>query len=113
LIIGLINLEVDEMEERTMTATNARVHFGQVLRWVSETRQPIIVERAGRPQAVILSLQEYERLKQEQQSKDWRSLVDAAHQIIQAELGDRSLPAPDEVIRAMREERNGKLLDLR
>lgn len=112
LINALINLRVNHME-RTMTATNARVHFGQVLRWVSETRQPIIVERAGRPQVVIMSVQEYERLKQEHQPERWKSLVEATHRLIQAELGDESLPAPDEVIRAMREERNGRLLDLR
>ena len=40
--------------EQTMTATHARIHFGEVLRRVAKGGHRIIVERAGRPQAVIL-----------------------------------------------------------
>ncbi len=49
--------------EQTMTATHACVHFGEVLPKVAKGRHGIIVERAGRPQAVMLSVSEYERLR--------------------------------------------------
>jgi len=49
--------------EQTMTATHARIHFGEVLRKVAKGGHRIIVERAGRPQAVMLSVSEYERLR--------------------------------------------------
>jgi prevent-host-death family protein len=49
--------------EQTITATHARIHFGQVLPKVAKGRHGIIVERAGRPKAVMLSVSEYERLR--------------------------------------------------
>lgn len=45
-----------------MSATEARVHFGEVLRRV-QNNETIIVERGGKPKAVILSIPEYEKLK--------------------------------------------------
>jgi len=47
--------------EQTMTATHARIHFGQVLPKVAKGGHRIIVERAGRPQALILSIPEYQQ----------------------------------------------------
>ena len=47
--------------EQTIAATHARIHFGEVLRKVAKGGHRIIVERAGRPQAVILSIIEYQQ----------------------------------------------------
>ncbi len=47
--------------EQTMTATHARIHFGQVLPKVAKGGHRIIVERAGRPQALIISIPEYQQ----------------------------------------------------
>ena len=49
------------MESR-MSATEARRHFGELLRRVIEDQTPVIVERGGKPQVVFVSLAEYERL---------------------------------------------------
>ena len=49
--------------EQTMTATHARIHFGEVLPKVAKGGHRIIVERAGWPQAVMLSVSECERLR--------------------------------------------------
>jgi len=46
-----------------MTATHARIHFGEVLPKVAKGGHRIIVERAGWPQAVMLSVSECERLR--------------------------------------------------
>lgn len=48
--------------ERTWTATEARVRFGELLRAVSERGETIIVERHGKPTVAFVSVAEYERL---------------------------------------------------
>jgi prevent-host-death family protein len=95
--------------ERVVTATEARIRFGELMRWAVESQQPVIVERGGRPHVVVLSVTKYERLLADQQEQaPWRELVHRAREQIRAELGERELPPPDEVIRQMRGER-GKL----
>ena len=48
---------------RRVTATEARVHLGDLLHRVARDGESVLVERAGEPQAVLVSLAEYERLK--------------------------------------------------
>ena len=45
---------------RTVSATEAKNRFGAVLREVCRTGGPILIERAGRPVAVMLSVRAYE-----------------------------------------------------
>lgn len=45
---------------RTVSATEAKNRFGTVLQEVTRTGGPLIIARAGRPVAVILSLAAYE-----------------------------------------------------
>jgi prevent-host-death family protein len=100
--------------ERMMSATEARVRFGELMRWVVDSQRPIIVERAGKPHVVVLSVSEYERLVAgRQEQDDWRKLTRQARDQIRADLGERELPAPEEIIRQMREERDAQLLALR
>ena len=62
--------------ERAMSATEARVHFGEVLRNVVEEETPIVVERGGKPQVVVLSMAAYPRLKSGQKPQlDWWELA--------------------------------------
>jgi prevent-host-death family protein len=99
---------------RVISATEARIHFGELMREVVENQQPVIVERGGKPQVVVLSINEYENLLAGQaQREDWRTLLAQAHERIRADLGDRKLPPPEEIIREMREERDAQLMDLR
>jgi prevent-host-death family protein len=99
---------------RVITATEARIHFGELMREVVENQQPVIVERGGKPQVVVLSISEYENLLAGQaQREDWRTLLAQAHERIRADLGDRKLPPPEDIIREMREERDAQLMDLR
>lgn len=44
-----------------VTATEARVHFGEMIRRV-ESGETLVVERAGQPTAVILSFEEFSRM---------------------------------------------------
>ena len=98
---------------RKMSATEARIHFGEVMRFAVDEQEPIVVERSGEPHVVILSVAQYERLKAAQEvSGGWQERVEQARQQIAADLGDRPMPPVEEVIRQMREVRDGELLDL-
>src|SRR5579864_8075798 len=98
--------------ERVVTATEARVRFGELMRRVVESGGAVIVEKDGKPQVAILSMAEYARLKSGQEARtDWESLLDRAHQAIKADVGRRKLPDAARVIQEMREERDAQLLD--
>ncbi len=102
--------------ERKMTATDARIRFGEVMRRVVEQGEQIIVERAGQPQVVILSVAAYEQMKVAQQQEGWREALARAIQIgtrIRARREGQPLTPPEEVIRQAREERDAQLADLR
>ena len=49
---------------RVMSATQARMHFGDVMRRVVENGEAVIVERAGKPQVAVISLADFERLRE-------------------------------------------------
>jgi prevent-host-death family protein len=100
--------------ERTVSATEARVHFGEMIQRVVDDQEIIIVERSGEPQIVLLSLGQYQRLKDAEQAQvDWRERVDKAREQIAHDLNGAELKPPEEVIRRMREERDAQLMDLR
>lgn len=101
---------------RKMTATDTRIHFGEVMRRVVEQSEEIIVERAGLPQVVILSVDTYERMKKARQRENWDEVLARVIQVgarIRARREGQSLTPPEEVIRRMREERNAQFDDLR
>ena len=99
--------------KRVVTATEARIRFGELLRRVAENRESVIVERGGKPQAVVLSVSEYERLVEGQQDRnEWKTLVAEARDKIRVELGDRELTPPEDVIAKTREERDEQLIGL-
>ncbi|WP_236630108.1 type II toxin-antitoxin system Phd/YefM family antitoxin [Thermus thermamylovorans] len=92
-------------QKRRLSATEARVHFGEVLRRVGEG-EVILVEGRGKPLAVILSPEAYERLKGE--GEDPFRLILSVNRGIRERLG-RPLAPPEEVIGAMREEGDREL----
>ncbi len=51
------------MNTKSLSATEVKNRFGRVLREVSRTGGPIIVERDGKPVAVILGVKEYGKLR--------------------------------------------------
>lgn len=98
---------------RTMSATAARRHFGQLMRDIVEHDETIIVERVGTPRLAIMSIAEYERLRagqRETMSTNWLARADRMRERIQHELNGRVLPPADEVIREMREERDEQIV---
>jgi len=99
---------------RMMSATDARIHFGELMRHVVEGQEPVIVERGGKPHVVVISVDEYERLVQaRRQQEDWRDLVRQARKRVRADLGGRDLMSSEDVLRQVREGRDGELVALR
>ena len=94
---------------QTVSATEARIHFGELMRRAKSG--PVIVEKDGKPDVVVLSKQEYDNLVATSSQPDWRKLLKEAHESIRAAVGDRPLPDPAEVIRQGREERDEQLLN--
>ena len=99
--------------EQTVSATEARVHFGELMRRAAETGEPIFVERDGKPVVVLLHVDEYRRLLRGQQQADWKEMVRRAHAQVREDLGGRPLPPPEQILDQVREERNEQLLALR
>ena len=52
---------------RRMSAREARANFSDLLGLVYYTKEPVIVEKKGKPVAVVISLEEYERFRKEQE----------------------------------------------
>ena len=79
-----------------------------------ESQKSIIVERRGQSHVVVLSVEAYERLLQSQQEPDdWLELVRQARAQIEADLGGRTLPPPEEVLAQIREKLDEQRLTVR
>ncbi|MEW6488240.1 MAG: type II toxin-antitoxin system Phd/YefM family antitoxin [Thermodesulfobacteriota bacterium] len=102
--------------EQSISATEARVHFGQWLRRVKEQNMTLIVERGGSPEAVLLSMAAYGKLQEAQHLRGGLEVLARARALretIRARRSGRPLPAPEDVIAEMREERTDELAPVR
>ena len=102
--------------ERVVTATEARVRFGEMMRRAVENREPIIVERSGKPYVVVLSVEEYDRLRDGRTRESWKETLDRILQLgdeIARRRGGKPLPPPDEMIHEAREERDARIAGMR
>jgi len=89
--------------QRTMSATEARIRFGELMRHVVEKQEPVIVERSGKPCVVVICVDRYEQLlAAREEREDWRELVRRAREQVRAELGERDLTPPEDVLREVR-----------
>lgn len=99
--------------ERVVSATEARVRFGEMMRRVVEHDEAIIVERDGKRQVVLLSIDEYEQYKaRKREETTWQAMLERTHELVVREIGERKLTPPEETIRQMREERDAHLQNL-
>lgn len=79
---------------RRMSAKDARANFSELLGSVYYTKEPVIVEKKGKPYAVMISLEQYERL-QRARDRAW-AIVDE----IRARNAEKD---PEEVLRDVTE----------
>jgi len=88
--------------KRTMTAVEARKQFGDILSGVYYRGDEVIIERAGKPMAVVIPTSRYEAME-----RDRRKLGDMIEEIHER---NKSVPADvierdiQEAIREMRAE---------
>ncbi|MGB8212387.1 MAG: type II toxin-antitoxin system Phd/YefM family antitoxin [Anaerolineales bacterium] len=94
---------------QTVSATEARVHFGEIMRRAKSG--PVIVERDGKADVVIISKQEYDQMVSATPKLDWWSMVEGLQAKLRVELAGRTLPDPAEMIRQGREERDEQLFN--
>ena len=98
--------------ERVISATEARIRFGEWMRRAVEHNETIVVQRGGRPYVVLLSFEAYQRLQPARQ-EHWEQTRQQLHRLRQAlyqHLQGRPLePPPEDLIRQMREERDAQL----
>ncbi len=100
--------------QRTMSATEARIHFGELMRHAVEQQEPVVVEHSGKPHVVVLSVDKYQQLLAAQEEReDWRELVRQTREQVRADLGERELTPSEDVLREMREERDEQFGALR
>ena len=86
----------------TVSATEARIHFGELL--ISARRAPVLVERQGKPVAVVMSAEHYEGLTSSN-SPSWQDLSRHSRELARDALAGRPLPCVEDMIRAEREDR--------
>ena len=94
---------------QTISATQARIHFGEIMRRAKTG--PVFVERAGKPEVVVISRLEYDQLVASASPPDWRQLLKEAHDSIRVLIGNQQLPDPAEMLRLAREERDEQLIN--
>jgi PHD/YefM family antitoxin component YafN of YafNO toxin-antitoxin module len=81
-----------------------------MLRDTTEHGEPIVVERSGKPMAVIVSFETWNRLiGKENRNEDLEEDLQRHRDRIHAQLGGKKLRDWDTVIDEMREERSAEL----
>lgn len=68
----------DKTAEPRIPATDARVHFGELVRDVERSGEAVLVERNGQPVVAVLPVNELRRLQRVERGDDWRAVVRAA-----------------------------------
>jgi prevent-host-death family protein len=103
-----------------VTATEARVHFGEMIRR-AERGETLLVERGGELKAVIISIEEYGRLSDRDRSAtetethvvdtpEWQRRLVEVREKASRELTGKNIDW-DQIIHDMREERSRQLLE--
>ena len=95
--------------QKTISATQARIHFGDIMKQAKVA--PVIVERGGKAEVVVLSKKAYDRLVAANRQTDWQAKLEDLHKRIKTELAGRTLPDPADMIREGREERDEQVLN--
>lgn len=96
----------------TISATEARVHFGEIMQDAVRSQQPIVVEKGGKPQVVILAYDHYQQLVTKE-PEDWRTMLAKGHAMVKADLKGRKLPSGVDMIEEGRRARDEELANLR
>lgn len=94
---------------KTISATKARIHFGDVMKQAKIA--PVIVERDGKAEVVVLSKKAYDQLVVAKSRANLQKRLDILHTQIRAELNGKELLDISDIIRQGRAERDEQLLN--
>ncbi len=98
----------------SVSATEARVHFGELLRKVVTTQQSVVVERGGEPQVVMVPVAEYERMSGAGGAREaWAAQVAHVHALIRKESRGRKMLPAEQLINEGRDERDATFVAVR
>jgi prevent-host-death family protein len=92
-----------------ISATEARVHFGEIYRRVTENDETIIVERNGKPGAVLISFDLYEALSKGTEIGGWWDAILQSQAAFRPFLEQNPDFDAVEIIREMRDERDEQI----
>jgi len=92
---------------KTISATKARINFGNVMKQAKIA--PVIVERGGKAEVVVLSMKAYDQLVAAKTHASMQKRIEDLHKKIRIELAGKSLTDPVELIRQGREERDEQI----
>ncbi len=92
-----------DTEPRHISATMARVRFGELLDAVKERGETVIVEKSGEPLAAVIPISEYRRLSRRGLSQDWWDRQQEIAEEIERNLAGRPFPDVRELIDADRD----------
>ncbi len=96
--------------ERAISATEARAHWGRLMRQVVEAEAPTLVTWRGEEQVVVLSVRRYRGLTTGDAAvPHWLELPAEARAAVAVDLDSRQLPDAAEVVRQGREDRDAQL----
>ena len=98
--------------QMTVSATEARIHFGEIMQDAVLHQQPIVVERAGKPQVVILAYELYQQLAGNEQ-ENWQARLARAQAKLDAYLAGKELSSAVDMLEEGRRIRDEELADLR
>ena len=85
---------------RTVTATEAKVRLGSIMKWISEKKEAIIIESRGQPTVVLIPFQEYEEIKalqEEERRRQALARLEALAERVGARNQDLSLKEAEEL----------------
>jgi prevent-host-death family protein len=78
---------------KTVTSTEAKSRFGELLKWATQNQDKVIVKLYGEPAAVIISYPEYEemeKLRKREQKRKVLEALDALRQEVRQQNPDLS-----------------------
>lgn len=90
--------------ELRIPATDARVHFGELLHEITETGETVLVERNGHEVAAIVPIQTYRRQENDRRNEDWRVSLRATQEAFARQLDPREPINAADLIREGHEE---------
>ena len=97
----------EDMEKR-LAATEVRVRFGEILKKVAQGER-VVVERSGVPMAVILSIEEFQKLKSQNKRVSRKDQLQRIKKLREGLRG--TVPDIVELMVQARKEREDAVLD--